>query len=127
MLGSLPPVSLLSNPDLLLKMTLLFLKTGAVLFGSGYLLVNFLRADFVVADPPLLKEHQLLDAIAVGHFTPGPLLSAATFIGYQLCGLVGAAAATAAIFLPAFVCVALVAGRFDRLRDRRRWPEYWRR
>lgn len=115
LLGTVPPLPLMSNPDLLPKMTLLFLKTGAVLFGSGYLLVNFLRADFVV-DNPLLSEPQLLDAIAVGHFTPGPLLSAATFIGYQLCGLVGAAAATVAIFLPAFLCVALVAGRFEQLR-----------
>jgi chromate transporter len=96
-------------------MTLYFLKTGALLFGSGYLLINFLRADFVLREGAL-TERELLDAIAVGQFTPGPVLSAATFIGWRLHGPLGALAATAAIFLPAFLIMIAVAGRFERLR-----------
>jgi chromate transporter len=97
-------------------MCLNFLKTGALLFGSGYLLVNFLRADFVLREGRL-SERELLDAVAVGQFTPGPILSAASFVGYRLHGVAGAAAATAAIFLPAFVIMLVLAGRFERLRS----------
>ena len=83
-----------------------FLKIGSVLFGSGYVLLAFLRAEFVERHA-WLTESQLLDAIAVGQVTPGPLFSSATFIGYLLAGHAGAVAATVGIFLPAFLFVAV--------------------
>ena len=87
-----------------------FLKIGSVLFGSGYVLLAFLRAD-LVERYHWITERQLLDAIAVGQVTPGPLFTSATFIGYVIGGLPGAAVATIGIFLPAFIFVAL-SGRF---------------
>ena len=93
-----------------------FLKVGSMLFGSGYVLLAFLRAD-LVQRWHWLSEGQLLDAIAVGQFTPGPLFTTATFIGYLLHGPAGAAVATAGIFLPAFVFVALSAPYVPRLRS----------
>lgn len=92
-----------------------FLKTGSVLFGSGYVLVAFLRAD-LVERLHWLTEAQLLDAIAVGQVTPGPVFTTATFIGYVLAGPSGALVATAGIFLPAFVFVALSGPLVPRLR-----------
>ena len=83
-----------------------FVKIGSVLFGSGYVLLAFLRAD-LVERLHWLTERQLLDAVAVGQVTPGPVFTTATFIGYVLGGGGGAAVATAGIFLPAFVFVAL--------------------
>ena len=97
---------------------LFFLKTGAVLFGSGYVLLAFLRAD-LVERWHWLTSAQLLDAVAVGQFTPGPLSSTATFIGYLLGGLPGAAVATLGIFLPAFAFVALMGPFVLRLRRSR--------
>ena len=101
---------------------LVFLKIGAVLFGSGYVLLAFLRAD-LVERLHWLTEAQLLDAVAVGQVTPGPVFTTATFIGYVLGGPAGAAVATVGIFLPAFVFVAL-SGPFVAapapLADRRR-------
>jgi len=93
----------------------LFLKTGAVLFGSGYVLLAFLRADFVDR-LGWLTEAQLVDAIAIGQFTPGPVFTTATFIGYLLAGTPGAAVATIGIFLPAFLYVAISAPFIPRLR-----------
>jgi len=86
------------------KLGLFFLKVGAVLYGGGYVLVAFLQ-DGLVRQYGWLTQDQLLDAIAVGQFTPGPLLSTATFIGYVLLGNRGAAVATIAVFLPSFVFV----------------------
>jgi len=102
----------------LLSLFLFFLKTGAVLFGSGYVLLAFLRAD-LVERWHWLTSAQLLDAVAVGQFTPGPLSSTATFIGYVLGGVPGAAVATLGIFLPAFVFVALMGPFVFRLRRSR--------
>jgi chromate transporter len=99
----------------LTSLFLFFLKTGAVLFGSGYVLLAYLKAD-LVERWHWLTSAQLLDAVAVGQFTPGPLSSTATFIGYLLGGLPGAGVATLGIFLPAFGFVALMGPFVPRLR-----------
>jgi chromate transporter len=102
-------------PFQLSTLFLVFLKVGAVLFGSGYVLLAFLRAELVVR-LGWLGEGQLLDAVAVGQVTPGPVFSTATFVGYVLGGHAGAAAATAGIFLPAFLFVAASGPLVPRLR-----------
>lgn len=93
-----------------------FLKIGSVLYGSGYVLLAFLRADFVQR-LGWLTDRQLLDAITIGQVTPGPVFTTATFIGYLLGGLPGAGLATLGIFLPAFVFVALSNPLIPRLRS----------
>ncbi|MDQ3930872.1 MAG: chromate transporter [Chloroflexota bacterium] len=98
---------------------LTFLKIGSVLYGSGYLLLAFLRNDFV-GRLGWLTNQQLLDAVAVGQLTPGPFFTTATFIGFLLGGLPGALVATLGIFLPSFVFVA-ISGPFVRRLRRSSW------
>ncbi len=98
------------------KLFLFFLKVGAVLYGSGYVLVAFLEGG-LVQDYGWLTQEQLLDAIAIGQFTPGPVLSTATFIGYIIEGIPGAALATLGIFLPSFFFVLILNPIIPRLRE----------
>ncbi len=94
---------------------LIFLKIGAILYGSGYVLFAFLDADLVSTG--LLTRTQLIDAIALGQFTPGPVFSSVTFIGYQINGFSGAIIATIAIFLPSFIFVALLNPLVNKMRN----------
>ena len=94
-----------ATPFSFASLFLVFLKIGAVVFGSGYVLLAFLRADLVV-HRGWLTDSQLIDAVAIGQITPGPVFTTATFIGYLLGGTKGAALATLGIFLPAFLLVA---------------------
>lgn len=104
-----------SAPFSLLLLFLVFLKLGAVVYGSGYTLLAFLRAD-LVQGLHWLTDKQLLDAVSIGQFTPGPVFTTATFIGYLLGGWPGALLATLGIFLPSFLLVALVHPLATRLR-----------
>lgn len=105
-----------------LKIFLLFLKIGAILYGSGYVLFAFLDRELVAKG--LLSRTQLVDAIAVGQFTPGPVFSSVTFIGWQMNGLQGAALATLAIFLPSFLFVALLNPLVPRMRRSPRFAAF---
>jgi chromate transporter len=98
------------------KLFFFFLKIGAVLYGSGYVLVAFLEGG-LVRGYGWLTQAQLMDAIAMGQLTPGPVLSTATFVGYVVSGLPGAAVATLGIFLPSFGFVLLVNRHIPRLRE----------
>lgn len=115
------PLPLLVLPDTAalaatnLNLFWIFLKIGAILYGSGYVLFAFLDTELVSAG--LLSRQQLIDAIAVGQFTPGPVFSAVTFIGYQINGLSGAVVSTVAIFLPSFVFVAMLNPLVRRMRN----------
>ena len=94
---------------------LFFLKIGSVLYGSGYVLLAFLQRDLVETHQ-LLTSQQLLDAVAIGQLTPGPVFTTATFVGYLLAGHAGAIAGTLGIFLPAFLLVGLVNPWVPKLR-----------
>jgi chromate transporter len=107
--GSPAPVNLVT-------LFLTFLKIGSVLYGSGYVLLAFLRNDFVVR-LGWLTDAQLIDAVAIGQITPGPVFTTATFIGYILAGFPGAVLATLGIFLPSFIFVALSNPLIPRLRQ----------
>ena len=102
-------------PVTLTRLTLFFLKVGSVLFGSGYVLLAFLRAD-LTEHWGWLTDQQLIDAVTVGQVTPGPVFTTATFIGYLLGGWVGATLATIAIFAPGFLFVAVSQPLIPRLR-----------
>jgi len=98
-----------------LKLFLIFLKVGAILYGSGYVLFAYLDAELVIRG--LLTRAELIDAIAIGQFTPGPVLSTSTFIGYQLSGFFGALVATAGIFLPSFLFVLILNPFIPKMRN----------
>ncbi len=98
-----------------LKLFLVFLKVGSILYGSGYVLFAFLDAELVSTG--MMNRKQLIDAIAVGQFTPGPVFSSVTFIGYQINGWTGAAVSTLGIFLPSFLFVALLNPLVKKMRN----------
>jgi chromate transporter len=110
-MGMLAPAA----PFSLLTLFLTFLKIGAVLYGSGYVLLAFLRTDFVL-NLRWLTDRQLLDAVSIGQFTPGPVSSTATFVGYLVGGWQGALVATLGIFLPSFVFIPIIHPIAARLR-----------
>lgn len=105
-----------------LKIFWTFLKVGALLYGSGYVLFAFLDAELVTTG--LLTRQELIDAVAVGQFTPGPVLSTATFIGWQLGGFWGAIAATIGIFLPSFIFVSLLNPFVPKMRKSRMFSAF---
>lgn len=104
-----------SDSSRLSQLFWIFLKIGSVLYGSGYVLLAFLRNDFVER-LGWLTNQQLLDAVAVGQFTPGPVFTTATFIGYVIAGWWGAILATIGIFLPSFILVAITHPLIPRMR-----------
>jgi chromate transporter len=105
----------IAAPVSLVRLFFSFLKLGAVVFGSGYVLLAFLRSEFI-DHLHWLTEKQLIDAVAVGQFTPGPVFTTATFIGYLVAGIPGAFLATVAIFLPGFLLVACSGPLLPKLR-----------
>lgn len=99
----------------IIKLFFIFLKVGAILYGSGYVLFAYLDDELVTRG--LLTRPELIDAIAFGQFTPGPVLSTSTFIGYQLSGFMGAIVATAGIFLPSFLFVLILSPVIPKMRN----------
>jgi chromate transporter len=97
------------------KLFFVFLKIGAILYGSGYVLFAYIESELVTSG--ILTHQQLTDAIAVGQFTPGPVFSSVTFIGYQINGITGAIVSTIAIFLPSFLFVALLNPLVKKMRN----------
>lgn len=124
-LGVLAPVLVTAGPVMLAPLFLVFLQIGAVIYGSGYVLYAFLESA-LVDQRHWLTERQLLDAIAMGQLTPGPLFTTATFIGFTLRGVPGAIVATVGIFLPAFVFVAASDVVMRRLRDNEAFAAFLR-
>lgn len=124
-LGTLGPVLATAGPVMLAPLFWVFLQIGAVLYGSGYVLYAFLQSA-LVDQRHWLTERQLLDAIAMGQLTPGPLFTTATFIGFTLRGVPGAIVATVGIFLPAFVFVAASDVVMRRLRDNEAFAAFLR-
>ena len=114
-LGGAGLASMASVPVDLSRLFLIFLKIGSVLYGGGYVLLAFLRAD-LVARYGWLSDQQLIDAVAIGQLTPGPLFTTATFIGFLLAGVPGALLATLGIFLPSFIFVAISNPLIPRMR-----------
>jgi chromate transporter len=114
-LGLLLGTAAVPLPVSMLRLFLSFLKIGATVFGSGYVLLAFLRTEFI-EHLHWLTEKQLIDAVAVGQFTPGPVFTTATFIGYLVAGIPGAFLATLGIFLPGFALVALSGRLLPKLR-----------
>lgn len=114
-LGTTAGVTATATSFSLASLFLVFLKVGAVVFGSGYVLLAFLRAD-LVAHRGWLTDAQLVDAVAVGQVTPGPVFTTATFIGYLLGGVRGALVATVGIFIPGFLLVAASGPLVPRIR-----------
>lgn len=115
----LAQTSAATSPPTLWQLGLFFLKVGSVLYGSGYVLVAFLENE-LVGKYGWLTQQQLLDAIAIGQFTPGPVLSTSTFIGYLIAGTPGAIVSTLGIFLPSFIFVLLLNPLIPKLR-RSKW------
>jgi chromate transporter len=97
-----------------MQVFLVFFKLGAFVYGSGYVLLAFLQTE-LVENLKWISARQLLDAVAIGQITPGPLFTTATFIGYIVSGVPGAIAATIGIFLPAFIFSSFVAANWERL------------
>jgi chromate transporter len=110
-----PGASLLYTSVSNLKLFFIFLKIGAILYGSGYVLFAYIESELVARG--MITHQQLTDAIAVGQFTPGPVFSSVTFIGYQVNGISGAIVSTIAIFLPSFLFVALLNPLVKKLRN----------
>jgi chromate transporter len=116
----IPGSLLISSSNL--NLFLAFLKIGSILYGSGYVLFAFLDAELVAKG--LLSRQQLIDAIAVGQFTPGPVFSSVTFIGYQINGITGALVSTIGIFLPSFLFVALLNPLVRKMRHSRLFSSF---
>ncbi len=111
-------IEVVSNPVLPVaweQIFLTFLKIGSVLYGGGYVILAFLQKE-IVERSHWLSSQQILDAVAIGQFTPGPVFTTATFIGYLVGGHAGAIAATVGIFLPSFILVALISPIVEKLR-----------